>query len=718
MNIIYINNVVVSIVQMGPVHSSTNISGLSLPLDAYLSLENEYLESVNQGDSKVDTFKRLEKAYREQSAEHDRLFITNRQMTPSTLITSNPTSTSKYHLDISIANQQQHTVYSSPRPSTIGHHMSPYSPINLSPRIPLTVSSSRSKLRPRPRSAVNVNPNRIDRDVRSLSPRRSHSIEPVLKMSFETLWNIAWVSTSARLLLEPLPITDYPNIQYSPIVENNYELVLLIYLLRSLSREFEGQVRWKIRLLCQKSAVIAGGSVIRANSSSSRACGPMPNCCSAVSLTSQQMSVHAHKSYQEQSLLATLRLMEECHLFLDTFFATVTPRNGSWRDEMDAILKIQLQKQETGKNASLLGSTCSLAFHLLRSIETIVVGTKPSSHLKEIEYERVTNKGPGAKRGLAAERQKAKADSKRGDKRPLYHVLFLPIPVVSIMHSLRRLVDCAFLLLEERFHRLSDFDTFELIAKAIDSLLSRVVEDVMLIKEKTNKAISLLEACIDARWRSGPICFNLVGEADIESELSGLSKELNILLQEAVHRFSFVDINTLRKLNPSRLTLAELQDTSHAHHDSKRVNIDAPSVNSPHFRHNHSSIAVAKQILRESKAAGLTHNTPMPEWELRPGKLKKLLRSTISNLEVLFTLLISKNKIVSNLSVQVMSDRKDMSPEADTEEKSSAVAKDGISSDTGFTSTEDEEKVDGHISMKEVTTKVEDGTTERKTEQE
>lgn len=385
---------------MGLAHSSSHGSSedLSLPLSDYTELEEEYNASIARGDAKITTFKRLERAYRIKTSEAERLFgFENRSVAVTSVSFSRHASpsvspASPYRNQPMITYENHRNYARSPVPHTMPAISSPRSPSS-----PVHLPSSATKLRPRPQSSSDRNPNRIDREKRSQSPRRSHAVQPCLKMSFEILWNIAWVSVSARLHLDPLPIADFPDAESSPVIENNFELVLLIYLLRSVSREFEGQARFKLRLLSQKLSLSAGNSssaIQSIQSQPNKSIGPMVQNCGGVSTMSTLQPASPYKSIHEQSLFATVRLMDECHRFLDTFFASVAPRNGSWRDETDAILRSQLQKQETGDTASLIGSTCTIAFHIVRSVEFVVVGTKPSPPGHHFEG---ANRGPGAR---------------------------------------------------------------------------------------------------------------------------------------------------------------------------------------------------------------------------------------------------------------------------------------------------------------------------------
>ena len=231
-----------------------NSSGLSLPISVYAELEREYEQAVRRGDSKINIYKRLEKLYTIQSLQQNRTLPFQSYSRPTTpLVLSKtqyyPTLVSEisHRMDNSLDLRNTYREYEENFSTEQNLNMSPfqikkpsYSNFSkVSPTSPTISPSSRSKLRPRPKSANNSNPNSIDRSKRSGSPRRSQLVDPVLKMSFESLWNICWISVSSRLNLDPLPIADYPNINSYPTIESNVELVLLIYLLRSLTREFE-----------------------------------------------------------------------------------------------------------------------------------------------------------------------------------------------------------------------------------------------------------------------------------------------------------------------------------------------------------------------------------------------------------------------------------------------------------------------------------------------
>ncbi len=378
------------------------------PVWIYKELERVYNESKGEShgdETNMELYRGLEKLYRELCIDY---IMTSQdsagEFSPQRR-QENERNLSGYLLELDSSAQATSVVSRTVSPYT----SRPSTPNALRPSRPTTPRVSPSSLadinrnsprvmtyrtpsaigpvvRPRPKSSSKINPYRIDRaklsSSQTPSPRRSRMTSPRIKMQFETLWCVSWLSVAHRLDLQPLPINGFPDSSQCPIIENNYELILLIYLLRSLSREFESQVRSRLRLLNRKSFSIStassGATVASARSKSSS---------NILSFNQSNIGyIHADnaKSNEEISLQASLRLMYECHQFQDSFFAAIEPSMPSWREETDILVKNQLSSsrqeindQDDDKMATI-GSTCTLAFHLVRSIEFIVEGEKPA----------------------------------------------------------------------------------------------------------------------------------------------------------------------------------------------------------------------------------------------------------------------------------------------------------------------------------------------------
>lgn len=233
---------------------------------------------------------------------------------------------------------------------------------------------------------------------------------------------------------------------------------------------------------------------------------------------------------------------------------------------------------------------------------------------------------------MAAERRRVKHEENKAAremKRPTCYMSSMPMSATSCTHCVRRLLDSCFSLLDDNFHRLSEFDTFELLLKAINALLQRVAEDVAFFlapnKYDDEARTAMLESIACLRWKAGPVFLHLTDSpADLQTEAVQLSQELDALLQEAVRRYSHVDLHVLRKLAPARLTLLDLSRGTSSSSSSRHI---PPGGCSNNYRAQ--SVDVAKKLLRDNKAAGLTHNTPAPEWDRRPGKIRRYFTSTL-----------------------------------------------------------------------------------------
>ena len=400
---------------MGHIQSSNGAVLHHAPAYVYEELEYVYKESTKEGGSGTEEreqlYRRLENLYQELCLDHLAATSQNdvdessssmylqardrdRNLSSYLLELSAPSTqaTSAVSRPVSPYTSHQSTPRSSPRPSR------PTTPKSSPPSDNRVTSNSRSNsrlltyrspsangsvTRPRPKSSSKIDPYRIDRarssflssSSSSSSPRRSQMIRPRIKMHFETLWYISWVSVARRLDLDPLTYTSgFPDTSKFPVMENNYELILLIYLLRSLCREYESQVRCKLRILSKKSSTSlgsSGGVTVAAARSKLH---------SNLSILDKSESCYMNqdaKSIEEVSLQASLRLMHECHQFQDSFFAAIEPTMPSWREETDVLMKNLLNDYHADKIA-MIGSTSTLAFHLVRSIEFIVEGKKPS----------------------------------------------------------------------------------------------------------------------------------------------------------------------------------------------------------------------------------------------------------------------------------------------------------------------------------------------------
>jgi hypothetical protein len=210
----------------------------TIPYSVCLEMEKCYLEGISGGLARSELFFKLEKLY-------DKLIFEESKLnSPVKIVYSNGLST--YAIDSPIS-----PISNLPNKKDFYHDhekvdqaltISPSKPKLLS-RSPSSVNTARSRSRLlRPKSASYRDPNSIDREKRTNSPRRSSMANPALSMTFECLWKVSWVSVAHRMNLQPLPIVDYPDMEKWPVIDDDIELILLIYLLRSLSREFEGQV--------------------------------------------------------------------------------------------------------------------------------------------------------------------------------------------------------------------------------------------------------------------------------------------------------------------------------------------------------------------------------------------------------------------------------------------------------------------------------------------
>ena len=601
---------------MGGTHSA----GEQLPLSLFLELERAYEKGIKEGEDKLKLFRRLERQFIDTvdgglwSRGNSRLSLGENANESSSQRPVSP-----------------HNVQLTPKPYT------PQSPpsSNVSPRHLQFRSPgmTQTKLsRPRPKSASRLDPHRIDRDKKSHGPRRSTIIGPIIKMSFETLWYVAWVSVSERLGLESLPLLDHVNGNSFPAISNNNDLILLIYLLRSLSREYEGQVKVRLRLLGKRSP--STGAISLCTSTHQEA-GPFINNLSNVSVKpNTRDSSITFKSNEEIALLTSLRLMHECHLFLDTYFSTEEPKSGSWRQEIDVIFINSLRSQQISDEISLLGSTSTLAFHLIRSIEHVV--TKRLIPIEEDSAERgwpiYHRDGPGAKPGRAAERQKAKACSNKLPKKPSVFMNHIPKATAAVCPVLVRLLDCAMYITQDKFHCCSEFDTFEMFVRAMQLLLKRIYLD---LKDLPQSNVCQGEQSIDyevsrCRWKAGPVILEFadVMNFDKEAELASVSERIEIVMKQSIRFFSQVNINTLQKLCPAQLSFADFQCESY--------HTEVTSLPVSRNRSNHS--LEASQVLNRTKKNCLNYKMPPPEWELRVRKIRKILKPCLENIDRIISL--------------------------------------------------------------------------------
>jgi len=321
-------------------------------------------------------------------------------------------------------------------------------------------------------------------------------------------------------------------------------------------------------------------------------------------VSNNEQSLNEFKSNSEKSLFAALRLMEECHLFLDSYFAAVTPSHGTWREETESFLIKQLKVCSVDENISCLGNTCCMAFHIVRSLEYVLIGKKNTSSPALLE--------------TAAERVKAKENAKKTINRPTTYSTFLPPPTISLIDCMHKTINASLFMLSNMFYKLSDFDTFELFSKAISVMTCRVSEDISILSSKCKlDQTDLSEEIKILRWKSGPFYINLSNDyTQMDTSIIEIIDELKDLLAQALNFFSKIDMSTLTKLNPSSTCLVN------------KISIDSKIDINYKNQVNHPkavSVKIAKQLLKSNKEAGLTYKMPAPEWELRPRKIKKYL---------------------------------------------------------------------------------------------
>ena len=242
--------------------------------------------------------------------------------------------------------------------------------------------------------------------------------------------------------------------------------------------------------------------------------------------------------------------------------------------------------------------------------------------------------GPGAKAGRAAERRKRRIELRKDhahhdDKRVIYMQTLPSSSSVHIIKALTKLIDCALFSLDLSFRPLSDFDTFELFVKAIYTIIACIAKDISKIPlSRSNDGISDYndKDLVRARWRSGPLFLSLygsdydqVGTVDLidklESELIKISSELECLLKSALQFFSSVDIVTMQKLYPEKISQVSLL---------KQQQSDA-------------GIITAEAVMKYTKRVGQNFNTPPMEWELRCRKLRKFLKPAMQNINGIIT---------------------------------------------------------------------------------
>lgn len=203
------------------------------------------------------------------------------------------------------------------------------------------------------------------------------------------------------------------------------------------------------------------------------------------------------------------------------------------------------------------------------------------------------------------------------------------LPSASSIHltkALMKLVDCAFFSMELCFHPLSDFDTFELFGKAINSIVTRIAQDITKIpctlpgskNFNADKDVDLHRA----RWKSGPLYLSLYCddyEYDdiqdpfnwLESMLGTFSNQIEALMKKALHFFSDVDMTTMRKLYPEKVSEISLLQQ----------------------QQSEACIITTQAVMNHTKRSGHNYKMPPMEWEVRCRKLRKFLRPCIEKIE-------------------------------------------------------------------------------------
>jgi hypothetical protein len=163
----------------------------------YMRLEEEYIAASRRGDAKIDIFRRLESAYHEELGD---------------LMREHLTSASRLRQ----AQQQAVEVAQEPK---VYYSKSPRAP-------PTAVPSQRAsavpwRARQRPRSASPRSSSSPEKTKRTVS------VEQAIRMSFATLWAVAWASVASRVSLGSIDdaLVDVTN---SPVIDSDTELVLLI----------------------------------------------------------------------------------------------------------------------------------------------------------------------------------------------------------------------------------------------------------------------------------------------------------------------------------------------------------------------------------------------------------------------------------------------------------------------------------------------------------
>ena len=177
---------------------------------------------------------------------------------------------------------------------------------------------------------------------------------------------------------------------------------------------------------------------------------------SAVSrLAAPNADAARRKSVVELSLLAALRIMDDCYSYIDNYFATFSPRSTSWKEEVEVVL---LDRLNGGSSEGLrsIGSCTTLAFHIARSVDFICLVEKPSISTG-IETQ--------------ADKRQAKEEVRRMQNRPVVMMKAMPCTNITVVDAVQRMFDAAGSLLDERFRSHSDFDSFELYMRAASTIL-------------------------------------------------------------------------------------------------------------------------------------------------------------------------------------------------------------------------------------------------------